>query len=83
MPKKETTDYKERKIDIQLNVLFVQKIKTFLVDVPKISVFASNNTPLMPSYPSMAYRWNTYLVLILNAISGKAWDFTSLFTIQN
>jgi hypothetical protein len=56
------------------------KIKTFLVDVSKMPVLPNNNNNLpIPIYPSTAYGWRNYLVWILNSISGKAWDFTSLF----
>jgi hypothetical protein len=57
-----------------------KKIKTFLVDVSKMSVFPNHNNLPISIYPSTAYGWRNYSVSILNSISGKAWDFTSLFT---
>jgi hypothetical protein len=57
-----------------------EKIKTFIVDVSQMPVFPNNNNLPIPIYPSTTYGWRNYLVWILNSISGKAWDFTSLFT---
>jgi hypothetical protein len=57
-----------------------EKIKTFLVDVSQMPVFPNNNNLPIPIYPSTAHGWRNYLVWILNSISGKAWNFTSLFT---
>jgi hypothetical protein len=79
MPKKNRVTKKKDRHSTECPV-DPEKIEPFLVDVSKIPVFPNNNNLPIPIYPSTAYGWRNYLVWILNSISGKAWDFTSLFT---